>query len=224
MDNIQNTTARLRRTFAYPTDDDAPSSLSEDTAALDEQEQEELIASLSEQNAARNAQFRLFLLALPVFSALPYLVALFRGGPGASILVAALGLSSLASTAWTLYALPPGVTGIATLDAWVAGGGGSAAKATGTGAHKHLGNRALSLTAQKSPLELYLPYLNIALCAVLVLTGLLTKSATAGQWGHVCLGNLPAIVYAVILAANMVMGGVDPARELSGLRYEYKGA
>ncbi|RYP20396.1 hypothetical protein DL767_009469 [Monosporascus sp. MG133] len=223
MDNIQNTTARLRRTFAYPTDDDdAPSSLSEDAAALDEQEQEELIASLSEQNAARNAQFRLFLLALPVFSALPYLVALFRGGPGASVPTAALGLSSLASTAWMLYALPPGVTGIAMLDAWVAGDGDGAAKATGAGAH--LGNRALSSMAQRSPLELYLPHLNIALCAVLALTGLLTKSAAAGQWGHVGLGNLPAIVYAVILVAKMVMGGVDPERELSGLRYEYKGA
>ncbi|RYP93714.1 hypothetical protein DL770_000086 [Monosporascus sp. CRB-9-2] len=224
MDNIQNTTARLRRTFAYPTDDDAPSSLSEDTAALDEQEQEELIASLSEQNAARNAQFRLFLLALPVFSALPYLVALFRGGPGASVLIAALGLSSLASTAWMLYALPPGVTGIATLDVLVAGDGDGAAKATGPGAHRHQGNHALSWTAQRSPLESYLPYLNIALCAVLVLTGLLTKSAAVGQWGHVGLGNLPAVVYAVILVAKAVMGGVDPERELSGLRYGYKGA
>lgn len=227
--DIQSTTSRLRRTFAYPSDDnrerDGESSTSSD-AALDEQEQEDLIASLAAQNAARNAQFRLFLLALPVCSALPYLLALFRGGGSSSgsgnssPLVAVLSLSSLASTAWMLYALPPDVTGIPRLDAWIAGDGGNAMGRNSA--------RFALKQQQGSPLELYLPYLNMGLCAILVFTGFMNKSgaaaAAAGQWGHVGLGNLPAIVYAVVLVAKMVMGGVDPERELSGLRYGYKGA
>lgn len=225
--DIQSTTSRLRRTFAYPSDDnrerDGESSTSSD-AALDEQEQEDLIASLAAQNAARNAQFRLFLLALPVCSALPYLLALFRGGGSSSgsssPLVAVLSLSSLASTTWMLYALPPDVTGIPRLDAWIAGGGGNAMGRNSA--------RFALKQQQGSPLELYLPYLNMGLCAILVFTGFMNKSgaaaAAAGQWGHVGLGNLPAIVYAVVLVAKMVMGGVDPERELSGLRYGYKGA
>ncbi|XXG97151.1 hypothetical protein Hte_003446 [Hypoxylon texense] len=77
----------------------------------------------------------------------------------------------------------------------------------------------------RSPLENYLPYLNVGLCAVLVLTGFLSKSAVSqGYWGHVGLSNLPAIVYGVVLVAKIVMGGVDPERDLGALRYEYKGA
>ena len=86
---MQAASARLRRTFAYPTDsspgttpphgwgsDDDSSNAA--AAALDEQEQEDLIAALAAQNAARDAQFRLFLLLLPACSALPYLLAIFR--------------------------------------------------------------------------------------------------------------------------------------------------
>ena len=230
--DIQAATARARRTFAYRDDDDGannPDSDSDSAMALDEQEQESLIASLAAQNAARNAQFRLFLLLLPAFSALPYLLALFRG-PGAVMVVPVLGLSSLACTAWTLLALPPGITGIAALDAWVSGDNSS---------HNNFNNSNNTLLQQQrlirpSPLETYLPYLNAALCAVLILLelaggggggGRSAETETAQQpWGHVALGNLPAIVYVVVLAAKAVMGGVDPERELGALRYEYKGA
>ena len=67
--DIQNATARLRRTFAYPSDshhpdhnDNGASDDDDGGVALDEQEQDELIASLAAQNARRNAQFQLFLL------------------------------------------------------------------------------------------------------------------------------------------------------------------
>ncbi|RWA03011.1 hypothetical protein EKO27_g12094, partial [Xylaria grammica] len=90
--DFKTATTRLRRTFAYPSDttttspassrhlSDADASDSDsDGPALDEQEQEDLIRALVQQNAARNAQFRLFLLALPALSTLPYLLVLSSG-------------------------------------------------------------------------------------------------------------------------------------------------
>ncbi|KAI1428037.1 hypothetical protein F5Y12DRAFT_734918 [Xylaria sp. FL1777] len=280
--DFKKATTRLRRTFAYPSDTTttSPSSSRPDSdsdadgPALDEQEQEELIQSLAQQNAARNAQFRLFLLALPAISALPYLLVLFGGlsslvssrddgeegggrGKGrerersaaADIWIALLALSSLASTAWTLWSLPPGVTGIRALDTWVGVDGSAGASSSSsfeTGSQRGLlgpmganaqrrrragagaGSRFFSFWAQRhrSPLQQYLPFLNIALCGLLVLAGFLSsqRSAAAQHWGHVGLANLPALIYAVVLVAKMLMGSIDPERELSALRYEYKGA
>ncbi|KAI1343967.1 hypothetical protein F5Y15DRAFT_182805 [Xylariaceae sp. FL0016] len=281
--DLASTTTRLRRTFAYPSDttSPSPSSLSDDNdhdgPALDEQEQDDLIAALATQNATRNAQFRLFLLSLPLLSTLPYLITLFAvlfardasstttnnnpaagGGPRqhsrghlADTYISVLSLTSLAATAWTLWSLPPGVTGIRILDAWTTGSGPSTSAdpphqspnlthdddtltlgPIGANAQRRR-RRGSSLASSwslrpsytRSPLEQYLPTLNIGLCSVLVVTGYLsTRSAAAEHWGHVGLGNLPAVVYVVILVAKMVMGNVDPERELEGLRYEYKGA
>jgi hypothetical protein len=38
------------------------------------------------------------------------------------------------------------------------------------------------------------------------------------------LGALPGVVYASVVGAKVVMAGVDPERELRGLKYDYKGA
>ncbi|KAI0837326.1 hypothetical protein F5Y06DRAFT_271372 [Hypoxylon sp. FL0890] len=239
---MENPTSRLRRTFAY-TDDTTPPSPTSSASVLDEQEQEDLIASLAQVNAAHNAQFRLFLLCLPAVSALPYLVALVfprtngsgdgvgggGNGGGSDRSIALLSLTSLASTAWILCTQPPTVTGIRVLDAWVSGGSGSMKD---TSKSKQQQQQKQDKTApfwaeehRNSPLAKYLPYLNLGICAILVLTGLISKpAASQGHWGHVGLSYLPAIVYGVVLVAKMVMGSVDPERELSALRYEYKGA
>ncbi|KAI1297386.1 hypothetical protein F5Y03DRAFT_283224 [Xylaria venustula] len=291
--DLKTATTRLRRTFAYPSDatTTSPSSTSapdsgsdSDGPALDEQEQEELIRALADQNAARNAQFRLFLLALPAISALPYLLVFFgglssllhlsRGGgktpdgrdtrtsnPITDIWIALLALSSLACTAWTLWSLPPGVTGIRALDTWVGSSNAGASSSTASsvtststytsrdrstsgllgpiGANAQRRRLATSSAAgsrlffwatrhHRSPLQQYLPFLNIALCSLLILAGILTsssqRSAASRHWGHVGLANLPALIYAVVLVAKMLMGSIDPERELSSLRYEYKGA
>lgn len=86
----------------------------------------------------------------------------------------------------------------------------------------------------KTPLERWLPYLNMGLCAILVVSGLLAgrgggEEASVprqrrDQYGLLGLGNLPAIVYAVVILAKVVMASVDPERELAALRYGYKGA
>ncbi|KAH8678081.1 hypothetical protein BX600DRAFT_451398 [Xylariales sp. PMI_506] len=242
--------SRLRRTFAYPSDGADPQRDRRDydddddeDVALDEEEQEDLITRLSSQNANANASFRMFLLALPVLSAIPYLLALVNpaGAPGGRSL-AIFALTSLASTAYLLHTLEPGTTGIALLDRYAGvGSGPSGAQDTLSPGHVATQNRrrrgsfSLPATAghpltgsSSSPLAFWLPYLNIGLCAVLVLMGLVAKTqGSSGEprsWGHVGLGNLPAVVYAVVLLAKVVMGGVDPERELSKLKYEYKGA
>lgn len=38
------------------------------------------------------------------------------------------------------------------------------------------------------------------------------------------MGYLPLVVYSVVLIAKVVMSSVDPEKELTALKYEYKGA
>jgi hypothetical protein len=84
---------------------------------------------------------------------------------------------------------------------------------------------SFSFATRKSPLEQYLPYLNMALCIVLVLMITLETSWSSQMgWSRTLLGYLPGAVYAVVLVAKAVMAGVDPEAELAALKYEYKGA
>ena len=77
----------------------------------------------------------------------------------------------------------------------------------------------------KSPLEIWLPILNGGLCSILIIMGVLIQrqEGPTSKIG-VGIGNLPAIVYGVVLLAKGLMASVDPERELNGLKYEYKGA
>ena len=79
------------------------------------------------------------------------------------------------------------------------------------------------MDSSRSPLEKFLPLLNALLVGVLVLMGLVTKSDSV-SFAWIGMGNLPAIVYGVVLLSKVVMASVDPEGELSGLKYEYKGA
>ena len=76
-----------------------------------------------------------------------------------------------------------------------------------------------------TPLETWLPLLNVGLCGMLVVMGWLVghRDVQVTRTG-VGIGNLPALVLGVVLVAKLVMAGVDPEAELGGLRYEYKGA
>ncbi|KAH8899535.1 hypothetical protein GQ53DRAFT_802053, partial [Thozetella sp. PMI_491] len=221
-DDLRSTTARLRRTFQYPTDD-SPND-NEAAATLDEEEQENLISSLATQNEERNAQFQKYLLALPALAAVPYLLALAHPK---TALLAVLALSSLASTGFLLWQLPPDVTGIPLLDAWSRAdesGGAGVGLSKNTRTRRRTSSFSASAIVHRSPLETWLPVLNVGLCALLVLMGLLLKRRDGAPSNiGIGIGNLPAIVYGVVLVAKMVMASVDPERELGGLRYEYKG-
>lgn len=205
MADIGQRKARLRRTFRYPSENSDPES-----EALDEQgiflhpsscpiyqrriltipEQEYLIDTLTAENKARNKSYTSLLLTLPLLSTIAYIRLL-------PALPAVLSISSLLSTAFLLNNLPPTVTGIAVLDK----------KQTDK---KRKGE--VLMGAHRSPLEMWLPYLNIGLAALSCLS---LKGGT--------LGILPGILYGVVIVAKMVMGSVDPG-ELEGLKYPYKGA
>ncbi|CAH0059345.1 unnamed protein product [Clonostachys solani] len=211
MDNARGTAARLRRTFQYP-DDNQNDSEGSEPEAMDEEEQEALITRLAAENASRNATFTRVLFYTSLAAAVCYLPSLLLPFyAGVTKLFSILAVTSLASTAFILHRLPPTATGIALLD----GGSSKPSKRQ---------DLPLSMGAvQRSPLETYLPYLNLGLITALVLMGVVTKSNVA-SFGWIGMGNLPAIVYIVVLVAKMVMASVDPEAELSTLKYEYKGA
>ena len=203
-------------------------------------EQEKLIDELTELNQTRNAQFRIALLTLPGVSFLPYLPALFRQH---TFLPSILALTSLASTTYLLLRLPPGVTGISFLDRlsqpktpppnrnpeiledYDNTGPSMSMRSRRRSAAAFGGSqgaRPFAVSDPRSPLETYLPYLNAGLYLVLALLGLSAKLGPV--FGGVGLGNLPGIVLLVVVVAKMVMGTVDPEKELAALKYEFKGA
>ncbi|CAK7267589.1 hypothetical protein SEPCBS119000_002625 [Sporothrix epigloea] len=211
-------TARLRRAFRYAADDNDHS---DDDEYLDEEQQDALIESFAELNRQRNEQFRRVLLALPALAVIPFLLVCYQSSSSSAVTVTMLGISSLAATAALVHRQTPTKTGIRLLDAW------SGADIKGKGRAVTARFSLSGWTAQQPPpLDQYLPFLNLGLCAVLVLSVFLPKdtaSATFNTPYHV-LGSLPAGVYAVVLLSKVTMAGVDPERELNKLRYGYKGA
>jgi hypothetical protein len=176
------------------------------------------------QNIERNAQFRLFLLALPIATSIPYLIAL---ASRQTFFLAILALTSLGSTAYLLYHQEPGTTGIDILDGWSRPRSprhSPAGASSSSSSSARRGSNAFSFPEHKSPLELYLPYLNLGLAVILIMMGLFTRVDDGRRLSRIGLGNLPALVYAVVLVAKIVMGSVDPEKELGALKYEYKGA
>jgi hypothetical protein len=147
------------------------------------------------------------LLALPLLSIVPYIPTLLATR---SSFLSLLSISSLLSTAYLLYILPPGRTSIPLLDSLNA----PAARSPSSFVHEARDDGG-------GPIERYLPSLNLALSAVLGIMGLVSRGKELAWWGF---GWLPAAVYAVVLLAKVVMGSVDPEAELGSLRYEFKGA
>ncbi|KAH6688304.1 hypothetical protein F5X68DRAFT_78976 [Plectosphaerella plurivora] len=209
MSGREGASARLRKTFHYPADDDSDSQ----PDAIDEQEQESLIRRLSEENTSRNATFRLALLPVPILTIIPYLL---RGTLSSRTLLA---LTSLLATFYLVYSQPPENTGFPLLDRLV-----QPARSRSEAALRAQRQKAAPfLPAEDSPLAQYLPYLNLLLCAFVMLAGWAAGSTDA-HYGWIGLGNLPALIYAIVVGAKMIMGSVDPEGELGGLKYDYKGA
>ncbi|KAM0199845.1 hypothetical protein ACHAPI_002940 [Fusarium lateritium] len=242
MPNYQGTTARLRRTFHYPEEDSTDSQ----PEALDEQEQEDYIAQLAIENAARDVQFRRFLLAIPLLATIPYLPALIN--PPTSLLVL-LSLTSLCSTAYLLHHQPPTSSGIPFLDNWARPKTPRPTRPPSLSTRESSGvfddddddedeedyepyvprgrprqrRSSFSYVERRSPLEIYLPYLNLGLGVILILMAwAIGRVKSEAVWPG--MGYLPLVVYGIILVSKIVMGSVDPEKELSSLKYDYKGA
>ncbi|KAM0511136.1 hypothetical protein ACHAPE_010156 [Trichoderma viride] len=219
--------ARLRRTFQYPNDSDSDS-----PEAMDEQEQDTLIQTLASQNASQNELVARTLLALPLLSLIAYIRPLLNP---ATTSFAIFCTTSLLATAFLLYRLPPAQTGIPVVDAWAIGSGSAGGRGRSS-ATSSLGSGLRSSRASlggllgrggmdtRSPLEKTLPYLNLGLATLLILMGLVRGDERGGGFGWVSMGNIPGLVYSVVLTAKIVMAGVDPERDLGSLRYGYKGA
>lgn len=222
--SLSDQTTRLRRTFHYPHDSDSDS-----PEAMDEQEQDNLIQTLTTQNASQNKSTARTLLLLPLLSTIAYIRPLFDP---ATASFAIFCLTSLLATAFLLYRLPPTETGIIIVDDWAhrrtASSSSSSSSSVNASLRQHNQSlRGLLGRAQvewRSPLERTLPYLNLGLVVLLSLMGLVRGDHRAGGFGWVSMGNVPGLVYSVAITAKVVMAGVDPERELSGLKYGYKGA
>ncbi|KAF7887392.1 hypothetical protein EAF00_009686 [Botryotinia globosa] len=215
---MEQTTSRLRKTFRYPTDNDSDDSLPE---ALDEEEQDNLIQHLATLHTKYNTIYTRFLLCLPLISIIPYLLTLFT--PTTSLL-SILSITSLLSTAFLIYSLPPEKTSISFLDNINQPSKDSPRSKIGV---------LVANNVDDGPLQTYLPILNLVLSLILGILGTMIKSKhqsrsrmseaetniwwTGFEW-------LPLGIYAVVLLAKTVMGGVNPEEELGSLRYGYKGA
>ncbi|KAK4644906.1 hypothetical protein QC761_309060 [Podospora bellae-mahoneyi] len=199
---LESASTRLRKSFKYTddnsTDDDIPE-------VMDEQEQETLITTLTTRNAHSNTLTLRLLLILPVLSSLPYLLLFPKSPP----IFPLLALSSLSSTLYLLYTLPVTSTGFNALDK----------------PPPSIQGKIIQPPVAKSPLEEYLPWLNLLLVTVLALMGLVQEKTGKGGGPHpVLLGVLPGVVYGVCVATKKTMAGVDVEKELGRLRYGYKGA
>lgn len=92
-------TARLRRTFKYPSDTDDPPD-------LDEEHQEELLSSLKAEDEATNKLYQRLFLALPTVVSIAFVPSLFTSGDVASALVAVSSIIVPAIAAYLLYFHP----------------------------------------------------------------------------------------------------------------------
>lgn len=99
-------TTRLRRTFAYPTDDN-----DSDPPDLDEEHQEQLLTTLQSQDEATSNLYRKLFLALPVLTSLAYMPALAWTSGGTETYVELLSVSVPALAAYILYFYPIRVPG-----------------------------------------------------------------------------------------------------------------
>ncbi|EPE29475.1 hypothetical protein GLAREA_00635 [Glarea lozoyensis ATCC 20868] len=203
---METSTSRLRKAFRYQ--NDSGDSDEEGEEAMDEEEQESLIRNLRTQNDTWNKTYTKILLALPLVSIIPYILALFSDTSKRPPLLSLLSITSLLSTAYLVYIFPPETTGLSFVDKQ----------------SKVVRSRQERLAqGEDGPIRRYLPILNVALCvAILGLGRLVSDKGDGGEW--IILSGLPAGASVVVLLGKWVMGSVDPERELAELKYELKGA
>lgn len=143
-----DTTARLRKPFKYPSEDD-----SEDAGSdLDEQEQEALIQNLIKADTQKTRNYKTAFISLPLLSITLYIPKLLLPSNSNELLLGVLAVTSFLCTAYILWFIPlPGEKQDARM-VTIPGVGMITASAPG-------------------PIRQYIGYLNAGLCAVLALTG-----------------------------------------------------
>ncbi|KAF2759451.1 hypothetical protein EJ05DRAFT_298615 [Pseudovirgaria hyperparasitica] len=191
---------RLRRAFAYPTDDLQDTSHHD----LDEEEQEQLITSLQSQDDSSTTFYTTAFVAIPLFSALAHLPSLYRPSSASSFLSAILAISSLLASAYILYFLPlvP------------------AEKRRALAGGLRLGKWAED---DDGPINRHIVALNGALSTVLGLRAFVEGRRTGWAEGEGLLGVLPLVIYLLIVLVRWHLKPID-IEGLEKMRYGYKGA
>lgn len=191
---------RLRRTFAYPTEEN-PSD-TDSLSDLDEEHQEALITSLRNSDAQKTNLYRKLYLLIPSLAGLLCVVKILSPNSGArQRVLALLALTTLVADAWCVWFLP-------------------LAEATAPG--EGWGSWFSSLLGERggSPVERYLLLLNGALAVLVSLAGTVgLKRSGEEVWEAM----LPMGVFVVTIFVRELLRPVD----LEGLerrRYGLKGA
>ncbi|KIX94433.1 uncharacterized protein Z520_09819 [Fonsecaea multimorphosa CBS 102226] len=212
-------TARLRKTFKYPSEDDEDMSHEE----MDEEEQEHLLQNLQASETSTNAIYTMVFTGLPLVVTLPFMWYLSRSTSRAMAFLCLLSITSLASSAYIMYMIPTS-TPIGSLSSGPTRTTSSTTRqrqAHGTG----VSQGAFLLTSSESPINQYLPYLNAFIDALLFIASMGYRSrhdVPEGLWLFLL---LPGLIFAMVFITRRSMSEVHAGlAELEGLRYEYRGA
>ncbi|KAK5053807.1 hypothetical protein LTR84_001769 [Exophiala bonariae] len=190
-------------------------------------EQENLITNLRSSETKSNAQYTLIFTALPLAVILPFLRFLFTSSQKSIALACILSITSLLSTAYLMYMIPP--------DAALFSRGDDHGSLDLSAVVNRRSQRARQQAARgspsgffggpDSPLTVYLPFLNafVAVLLVVLAGGFRGKVGVPdGLWAFFL---LPGLVFAVVLTVRSSIGDVQKGlTELQGMRYGYKGA
>ncbi|QDS76646.1 hypothetical protein FKW77_008136 [Venturia effusa] len=187
-------TTRLRKAFQYSIDEESDS-LPED---LDEQEQEILIKTFVDNDAAKTEAYKKAFLALPTLCLILYLPQLLPP-TSTTFLQTLLSITSLALTTYSLYLLPSRQPTPQTVET------------------------TTRYTHETSPLKEHLDHLNVGLSVVLLLFAWRAKQMGTRKDDELYLSLLPGVVFLIIFVARRQLRPVD-VQELERLRYGYKGA
>lgn len=198
-----------RRPYTYPTED---TDLSPE--GIDEEEQETVIHNLRTVDADTTQFYTYCFLALPLSCVLFYLRAFLWPTSYATWLGGLLSITSLACTAWILYAVPlPPPEKL--------NKGKQPAGRPQSGIPQVKMNFDAFSTTGTSPIEQAIIPLNGVLAGILAIHAWFAPSMRNEQawvWGV-----LPGVCYMLVLNARLQLRPVGWG-ELEGLRYEYKGA
>ena len=163
-------------------------------------EQESLISKLRDSEAEQNAQYNLVFSVLPLTVVVPFVVYLPSCTPRTS-LFCLLAITSLLSTSFIMRYLPIAPS------------------------HFKLKQlRPLGIEID-GPVEMFLPYLTGGISCLLLVASWSLKRKPDSQEGLWAFLLLPAVMFAMIMIARKSMADVEAGiTQLSGMKYDYKGA
>ncbi|MCJ1315164.1 hypothetical protein MMC15_000480 [Xylographa vitiligo] len=191
-------TTKLRKTFRSRMDN----SDSDDTPeALDEEEQEKLIAKMRAENQERNDEYLRLFLALPLVTPMTFLPAIATSSLYQVKFLSFICISSLLATGYILVFVSFNQPN------------------NRNGKPRDLDR----FEPAKGPVARCLPYLDGALSFLLALNAVGWRGRRGVHPGFWILCLQPAFVFSIIVAAKKIMLEVD-IDELEALKYGYKGA